>query len=262
MRPLYKKYGAFEDLSGQEDTAGEESFGFDQVNDKEIFLDGSTVSYSGIPIRYAKGIVKGEDAELLRSLKSRSATPDFPEKTFPLEAVLKTLEKFKDLSNVYVVVSIDWIGHLRKPGFYEHCDVNSSEKPRYVDGFVLFQDSKVPCVLDRPPSRMSRDMCLVVDMKRAGTLRQLYPISTGWEKDTGSPGPKGGFFFDIHALSHSQEIREEILGNPPEWLYLNTKVRIAIQERFDLKFETERKPQPGIYCLSLSSFSQKRSEDG
>ena len=62
-----------------------------------------------------------------------------------------------------------------------------------------------------------------------------------------------------------------MLNNPPEWLlkmgdketqeaYLNTRVRIVIQEKFDFKFETEEKPQPGIFSLSLSSFSQEKSE--
>lgn len=273
LRSIYKKQGAFQDLSNQEDTTGEKAFGVFQLDNKEIFLVESTVDYSGTPIWYAEGLANGEDAYLLSILKKNSKTVDFSEEVFPLEAVMKTLDLFEDLSDVYVIVSFDWIQCLQEPGFYEHCSFKSPEKQDHVNGFVLFRDSKIPCILARSNQMPDRDTCLVVDMKRAGKLVVLNPVTQDWKEDTNSPGPRDGFFFDIRALSHTQEIKEEMLKNPPEWLlemgdsqaqeaFLNTKVRLIIQERFDLSFETEDKPRPGIYSLSLSSLSQEKSENG
>ena len=273
LRSIYKKQGAFQDLSNQKETTGEEAFGLFQLDDKEIFLQESTTDYSGTPIWYAEELANGEDAQLLSSLKKNSKTLNFSETAFPLESVIKTLDRFGDLSNVYVFVSFDWMQHLQEPGFYQHCSLNSPEKQEHVNGFLLFRDNKIPCILFRTTKRLVRDTCLVVDMKRAGELVALNPVTIDWEEGTNSPGTKDGFFFDIRALSDLTQIKKEMLENPPEWLigmgdsqaqeaFLNTKVRLIIQERFDLRVKAKDKPQPGIYSLSLSSFSKEKSENG
>ena len=272
LRNVFKKHDAFEDLASQDATDGEGSFGIFQLDDKEMFLNETIVDYSGITRGYAEGMANGENADIIKRLQMQSVILDLPKQISPFEAFLKTLEKYEDMSGVYVIASIDWKRLFRRKGIYEYQEGDGSGERNNIDGFVLFNGYKVNCIVPRPSQMPDRETCLVMDMKHVGKLLALNPEPTDKMQDIGSPEVKDGFFFDICALSDSPTIRKKILSNPPEWLqkkgdketqeaYLNTRVRIVIQEKFDFKFETEGKSQPGIYCLSLSSFSQEKSED-
>ena len=205
-------------------------FAINTIINKEIFLDNWYVDGSGVRDSFATSIARGENNYLLDEIANRCKKMD-------KEDFERTLAQFANVDDVVILTTqTSFWKFFSSLQNFEHD--RSSGNAQGFAGWYHFNKNKIPVfqVFRKIPNHP----VLIVDKTTVGRIVQLSPLD-----ENGNPERVDGIFYmDIRAFSHDEELMNEFIEDPPQWLqkeyktdderreHLRGRVLIEIFERF------------------------------
>jgi len=241
LRDLFINYfKTYDDQLATRIAGKENRFGINTVDDKASFFDEWHIHYIGRSESYARAIASGEDSHLLEDISANCT--EVPKKDFE-----KTLEEFEDLTDVVILAP--------NMAFWRFFEDAKNFKPKWhrdaaqlnvkaFGGWYEFRGNSIP-VFETYHGKKEREV-MVLNKSKVGKLIQRSPLS----EDDSLENMNDIFYMDVQALSENQELMEEFINQPPEWLkevgdaekqreHLRERVRIQIFERFEFEKHEE-----------------------
>jgi hypothetical protein len=233
IRDIFAKhFSAYEDKT-KEKTDEKERFGINIVDDKASFFDEWHVHYVGWGENYGRGLASGENSYLLDDI-AKDCTEISKE---DFEATLAKIENPDDI--VVFATNI---------AFWRFFEDSKNFKPKWqrdieqlevkgFGGWYDFNGKSIP-VFETYHQKIDKQI-LILNKAKMGQLVQLSPLNEGEETES----VEDIFYMDIQAFSENEELINEFIKKPPEWLqkigdeqkqreHLRERVRIQIFERF------------------------------
>ncbi len=235
IRDLFKNYfKTYEDKTKEKIVSSQNRFGIDNVHDKAAFFDEWNVYYFGLGKNLGLGIARNEDYYLINKISENCNLIEKHE----FENVLSNFDNPNDLIILANRFSLLWFSEYSKnfkPNWYT--DISKLQIKAF-DGWYSFRDKMIPVFHIFQPNLEKQ--ILILDKTRIGRLVQLSPLNDGDLEDY----IENIFYMNIKAFSDDEQLLNEYIKNPPDWLqmkgdaksqleYLLTLVRIQIFERFE-----------------------------
>jgi len=235
LRDIFVKYfKAYENKTKEKVAGKNERFGINIVDDKASFFDEWHVHYVGWGENYGHNLASGENSYLLDDIAN--GCKEITKKDFET-----TLSGFESLGDIVIFAT-----NIAFWRFFE--DSKNFKSKWYRDikqlevkgfgGWYDFNGQSIP-VFETYHQKIDKQI-LILNKAKIGQLVQLSPLNEG-EKDE---SVEDIFYMDIQSFSESEEMMEEFIKKPPEWLkkigdeqkqreHLQERVRIQIFERFE-----------------------------
>ncbi len=234
MRDIFAKhFNTYEDKI-KEKTDKKDRFGINIVDDKASFFDEWHVHYVGWGENYGRDLASGESSYLLDDIAK------------DCEEILKkdfeaTLEKFDNPDDIVIFATniAFWRFFEDSKNFKSkwHRDIKQLEVKGF-GGWYDFNGKLIP-VFEIYHRKIDKQI-LILNKSNIGRLAQLSPLNEGEKEES----VEDIFYMDIQAFSKNEELMEEFIKKPPEWLkkigneqkqreHLQERVRIQIFERFE-----------------------------
>lgn len=232
MRNIIRRYGRFEDKTQDAYTGDLKRIGRHYISDKAAFFNEWHVHYIDWGKDDGRAIADEEDSIILKVLFKVCRHV----KNMDLSAALSTLHDISDI--VIITCNVDPNIHFNTDDNYiprwqiSDSDHNNDD---LLSGYY-FRDKKVPVYCVYPAN--TQEAILILNKSSMGNLIQYSP-------DGDEMGLKYEIFYiNVEAYSDNDELINEHLVNPPDWLkefesekdredFLRGKVRIQIYERFE-----------------------------
>ncbi len=234
MRDIFEKYfNAYEDKT-KEKTNKKDRFGINIVDDKASFFDDWHVHYVGWGENYGRDLASGENSYLLDDI-AKDCTEISKE---DFETTLAKIENPDDI--VIFATNI---------AFWRFFEDSKNFKPKWhrdikqlymkcFGGWYEFNGQLIP-VFETSHRKIDKQI-LILNKSKVGRLVQLLPLNEDEKKES----VEDIFYMDIQAFSENEELMNEFIKKPPEWLqrigdeqkqreHLLERVRIQIFERFE-----------------------------
>lgn len=234
MRDIFAKYfNTYEDKT-KEKTDKKDRFGINIVDDKASFFDEWHVHYVGWGENYGRDLASGENSRLLDDIAK-----DCDEIT--KEEFESTLAKIENPNDIVIFAT--------NIAFWRVFEDSKNFKPKWhrgikqleIKGFAgwyEFDGQSIP-VFETYHRKIDKQI-LILNKSKIGRLVQLSPLNEGEKVESVADI----FYMDIQAFSENEELMEEFIKKPPEWLqkvgdeqkqreHLQERVRIQIFERFE-----------------------------
>lgn len=236
MRDIFEKYfNAYEDKT-KEKIDKKERFGINIVDDKASFFDEWHVHYVGWGENYGRDLASGENSYLLDDIAKDC-------KEITKEEFEATLAKIENPDDIVIFAT--------NIAFWRFFEDSKSFKPKWhrdikqlevkgFGGWYDFNEKSIP-VFETYHRKVDKQI-LILNKSKIGKLVQLSPLNAGEKEES----IEDIFYMDIRAFSENEELMEEFIKKPPEWLqkigdeqkqreHLRERVRIQIFERFEYK---------------------------
>ncbi len=233
MRDIFAKhFNAYEDNT-KEKTDKKDRFGINIVDDKASFFDEWHVHYVGCGENYGRDLASGENSYLLDDM-AKNCT-EISKENF--EATLAKIENSDDI--VIFATNI---------AFWRFFEDSKNFKPKWqrdieqldvkgFGGWYDFNGKSIP-VFETYHRKVDKQI-LILNKSKIGKFIQLSPLNEEEKEES----IEDIFYMDIQAFSENEELMEEFIKKPPEWLkqigdeqkqreHLRERVRIQIFERF------------------------------
>jgi hypothetical protein len=235
LRDIFIKYfKAYEDKTKEKILGKKERFGISIVDDKASFFDEWYVDYFGWGEAYGIDLASGENSHLLDEIAKdcqEVSRDDF-------EA---TLSKFKNPKDIVIfatnISSWQVFENFKKfkPKWYR--DVEQLEVKGF-GGWYDFNGQLIP-IFETYHHKIEKQV-LILNKNKIGKLIQLSPLNEGEDENL----VKDIFYINVQAFSENNDLMEQFIKNPPEWLkmigdqqkqreHLQKCVLIHIFERFE-----------------------------
>jgi hypothetical protein len=239
MRSIFMFYSLFDDKT-KTDSPKQESFMLKTTDAKQAFLDKWYVGYPHWGQSYAENFARSEDLAIYQKIRKHCVEHNEDE-------FFKTLETINDLSKSVIVGSWDTYNFFRKHEAFIRQNSTRGQKFR-MPGFIgvfNYKNFNIPII--QIAAERSNSF-LFLNLERIGKLIQYQPAGP----DLKLENVQDIFNIAIDAYSENDEILNEILRNPPDWLknegneesqrsHLMERVLIFILEKFEFvkhaKFE-------------------------
>jgi hypothetical protein len=234
LRDIFVKYfNAYEDKTKDKILGIKERFGINIVDDKASFFDEWHVHYVGWGENYGRDLASGENSHLLDEIAK-----DCQE--ISKEDFEATLSKFKNPKDIVIFATNISLWQFFqnskefKPKWYR--DVKQLEIKGFC-GWYDFSGQLIPVF--ETHHRNTEKQVLILNKNKIGKLIQLSPLNEGEDESL----VKEIFYMNIQAFSENNDLMEQFIKKPPEWLkkigdeqkqreYLQERVLIHIFERF------------------------------
>lgn len=234
MREIFKYYNLFDDNTNEPIPEGETlRFGINTVDDKAAFFDDWHVHFGGWGENYGRDMGLGENRLLLDEISKDAQEID-------KSAINSTLEEAENIDNIFMIAnSIAMVRFFEDSSDFEpyyHPGTKKLEVKSF-NGYFKFKDKKIP-VFQVHHNKVDRQV-LILDRSKIGELVQRAPLNANENSDL----VKDIFYMNIGAFSEDEELMNELISNPPDWLsavgdsdaqreHLKERVLIKILERF------------------------------
>lgn len=235
LRDVFVNYlKVYEDKTKEKITGKKERFGINIVDDKVSFFDEWHVHYVGWGENYGRDLSSGENSYLLDDVAKDC-------KVISKKEFDTTLSKFKNPDDIIIFAT--------NVAFWRFFEDSKNFKPKWhrdikqldVKNFGSWYDfngKSIP-VFETYHRKIDKQV-LVLNKTKLGQLIQLSSLNDGEDEKS----IEDIFYMDIQAFSENQELMEEFIKKPPEWLqaigdkqkqreHLRERVRIQIFERFE-----------------------------
>ena len=235
LRDIFVKYfNAYEDKTKEKILGKKERFGINIVDDKGSFFDEWHVHFVGWGKNYGRDLASGENSHLLEEIAK-----DCQE--ISKEDFEATLSKFKNPKDIVIfatnILLWQFFQNFKefKPKWYR--DVEQLEVKGF-GGWYDFNGQLIP-VFETNHRNIEKQV-LILNKNKTGKLIQLSPLNEGEDESL----VKEIFYMNIQAFSENNNLMEQFIKKPPEWLkkigdeqkqreYLQECVLIHIFERFE-----------------------------
>jgi hypothetical protein len=235
LREIFIKYfNAYEDKTKEKILDKKERFGINIVDDKASFFDEWHVHYVGWGKNYGHDLASGENSHLLEEIAK-----DCQE--ISKEDFEATLSKFKNPKDIVIfatnILLWQFFQNFKefKPKWYR--DVELLEVKGF-GGWYDFNGQLIP-VFETHHRNIEKQV-LILNKNKIGKLIQLSPLNEGEDESL----IKEIFYMNIQAFSENNDLMEQFIKKPPEWLkkigdeqkqreHLQECVLIHIFERFE-----------------------------
>jgi hypothetical protein len=243
-REIYKYAGTYVDNSKIPNKKALSIFGINTIMDKAAFIEDWHVDYSSIYRDFGRQIAIGENQEIIKKLIGASTRSNFD--------LASTLTTLRNKKNMFILttrgVLIQYFSTESKGISYRpQWEVDPSDpmkKNHAFAGYISIFEDKIP-VFELDRGTLDDSTVLITNKKGVGQLTQTAPSS-----NEEMQANIGAFFFDVEALTGDSKQLAKLLEKVPEWLqkigkeedqkkYLQAKVAITIQERFDLSIQKD-----------------------
>lgn len=237
IRDIFVNYfKAYNDETKKKITGKKERFGINIVDDKASFFEEWHVHYIGWGENYGHDIASGENSYLLDDISDDC-------KEISKEDFDATLSVFKNPNDIAIFAT--------NVAFWRFFEDSKNFKPKWqkdnkqleVKGFGGWYDfnGKLIPVFEIYHRKADKQI-LILNKTKMGQFIQQSPLNEAEKEES----VDGVFYMDVQALSENNELLEEFIKKPPEWLkeigdeqkqreYLQERVRIQIFERFEYK---------------------------
>lgn len=235
LRDVFVNYlKIYEDKTKEKITGKRDRFGINIVDDKASFFDEWHVHYVGWGENYGRDLSSGENSYLLDDVAKDC-------KVISKKEFEATLSKFKNPDDIVIFAT--------NVAFWRFFEDSKNFKPKWhrdikqldvknFGGWYDFNGKSIP-VFETYHRKIDKQV-LVLNKTKLGQLIQLSPLNDGENEKS----IEDVFYMDIQAFSENQELTEEFIKKPPEWLqaigdeqkqrkHLQERVRIQIFERFE-----------------------------
>lgn len=233
MRNIFEKYFNANEDKTSEEIDKKDRFGVNIVDDKASFFDEWHVHYVGWGENYGRDLASGENSHLLDEIAKDC-------KEITKEEFEATLTKIKNSDDIVIFAT--------NIAFWRFFEDSKKFKPKWhrdteqldvkgFGGWYEFKDKLIP-VFETYHRKVDKQI-LILNKSKIGRLVQLSPLNEGEQKES----IEDIFYMDIQAFSENEELMEDFIKKPPEWLqkigdeqkqreHLRERVRIQIFERF------------------------------
>lgn len=234
VRDIFTKHLNGYENKMHEQTQRKDRFGINIVDDKASFFDEWYIHYVGWGENYGHDIASAENSYLLDALAKECEV--ITKNDFEV-----TLARFENRDDIAIFATNVALWH-----FFEH---SKKFKPKWhrgiealeikgFEGWYEYNDQAIP-VFGTHHRKVEKQI-LILNKSRIGKLVQLSPISEGEDEAS----VEDIFYVSVQAFSESEQLMEEFINKPPEWLskvgdeqeqrnHLQERVRIRIVERFE-----------------------------
>ncbi|MDD3491744.1 MAG: hypothetical protein PHG13_02185 [Candidatus Pacebacteria bacterium] len=239
LRDIFKKYFVIYEDKTKKKTDKKDRFGIHVVDDKALFFDDWHVHYIGWGENYGHSLASGEDSYLLDDI-AKNCKEITKEKLGPI------LRRMEDINNIVIFAT-----NIALWRFFEG---SKNFKPKWkksveqlnikgFSGWYEFNKKLIP-VFETYHGKVDKQI-LILNKSKIGKLIQLSPLNTNEKEES----IEDIFYMNIQAFSENEELMQEFIKKPPEWLkkigdkqkqreHLSEHVRIQIFERF--KYEKSK----------------------
>jgi hypothetical protein len=237
LRGIFIKYfNEYEDKTKEKilDASKKERFGINVVDDKAPFFEEWYVDYGAWGENYGRDLASGENSHLIDEIAK-----DCQE--ILREDFEATLLKFKNLKDIVIFATNATVWQFFensekfKPKWYR--DVKQIDVKGFA-GWYDFYGQLIP-IFETYHYRIEKQV-LILNKNKIGKFIQLSPLNEGEDENL----IKDIFYINVQAFSENNDLMEQFIKNPPEWLkkidneqkqreYLQERVLIHIFERFE-----------------------------
>lgn len=264
MKKMMQKLGLFQSSYDQSPPEGIRSWGFNQLDEKAVFLDNWYSEHVGWGQSYGEGLARSEDRISFKRMID--AIPD--KKEIIAQDSISEIEKAISEANLKDPIVIQSLSHsieyeeLRgHEKFIAHYDEKCPQtKISGLEGFIgVLTFKKGSSTVDVPvfdifvgSDALLKNKILVTDIQRFACWHQFAPV----EKEADRLYVDGDLLVHVSDLNQDDTLRTEILNQNPDWLqskdnkedYLRGRVVIKVFERFDIEIKA---PEAAV-CLSVT----------
>jgi len=234
LRDIFEKHFVAYENKTKEKTNKKDRFGINIVDDKALFFDEWHIHYVGWGENYGRDLASGENSYLLDDIAKDC-------KEITKEEFEITLAKINNPDDIVIFATniAFWRFFEDSKNFKPkwHRDIKQLEVKGF-GGWYDFNGKSIP-VFETYHRKIDKQI-LILNKSKIGKLIQLSPLNTS-EKDESI---EDIFYMDIQAFSENEELMQEFIKKPPEWLqkigdeqkqreHLLERVRIQIFERFE-----------------------------
>jgi len=241
LRDIFIKYfKSYEDRTKEKILDKIDRIGITTTDDKGLFFEKWYMLGDGFGKNYGEEIALLEELNLINKLSENC-------EKITLKDFENTLLTFENLEDIVIFASNFTVFQFSKslknykPKWYKNVkqlDIKG------FDGWYDFKDIFIPifCIY----SHSIEKQFLILDKNNVGKLIQLSPLNEGENENL----VKDFFYINVQAFSENNDLMEQFIKNPPEWLknfnreqeqreYLQKSVLIQIFERFGYKKSSE-----------------------
>ncbi len=205
-------------------------FGFNTVDDKAAFFDDWHVYFGDWGESYGRNLALGENSAILKKIIESCERLD----RLDFQSVFAKFENKKDML-ILLVNSSSFSVFREEEGFR----YQNSRKDKRLSGVFQFQGVEIPIYQF---FQVDADkQIIILDKNILSKLIQYSPLEEGENEEL----IKEIFFMDIQSFGENEDLMNEMLENPPDWLqenrdreaqrlYLEERVLVKVQECFEL----------------------------
>lgn len=234
LRDVFRFYGLLEKQLNESVKDVKARFGINKVDDKAAFFEDWYVHFGEWGNNYGHDLAAGENYYLLDEVAKDCQ--EISREGF--EATLSKFDKPEDIiifaTNVALWRFFDDSKNF-KPKW--HRDIKQLDVKGF-GGWYDFQGQLIP-IFDTYHREIKKQI-LILNKNKLGRLIQLSPLNEGEDENL----IKDIFYLNVQAFSENDELMNQFIKKPPEWLkkigneqrqreYLQGLVLIKIFERFD-----------------------------
>ncbi|MDD3002492.1 MAG: hypothetical protein PHS06_01320 [Candidatus Shapirobacteria bacterium] len=265
IRRLLKIFGSYKKNNSIK--KNKNYWGFNEIQDKEPFINSSYVDYSGVGEHYGEGLAENEDQIILNKIKDNSTEIVF--KDIPLGEAIKTsiLKLESNNSSPSIIFTTFYVGEWQKFNFsnsefipiYKIKSNRFKSIPNFI-GLFKYGSKRIP-VYQVLPSRRNLDKEIyVLNLFDFLDFEEYLPYSNA--KDSKTMQLRDHFAFKVTDLGVEDTVRNGIIIKNPVWLqkytdkdlYLKQKVIVNVKERFELNIKNK---EASIKVIMKSSGSDE-----
>jgi hypothetical protein len=241
------EYGTYANKLNQKAKSSIERIGYNQLDEKEAFIENWYVGYHDWGGRYGNGVATGEDSRVIEEIVNNVARTKIDRSVLEssIENCIAELKNKNFKPNV-ILVSLDPDDYRYKTGTVEFMPKWSKNCPPVnignYEGILKIKEDSLPVFRIFRRKKKENIIC-ILDLKKIGTWTQYNPCDTEKEKDF----LHKEFYLEIIDLNRDDELRNKIIVDKPDWLskypdqerYLRQKVVIKVLERFEYNLKNK-----------------------
>lgn len=234
LRDIFKHYKLYENRIKEKYDGKLSRSGSSMVADKAVFFDEWHVHYLDWGIDYGRNLAYAENSDIIEKITKNC-------KEEKGEDIDKILNKFNDLSNIiFFTINLDLYDFFKDSNnfIFSWYKNSLSLNVKGFEGWYAYKDKNIP-VFSIYQNKFNKQI-LILNKTKLGKLIQYSPLNEREDEYL----VKDIFYINVQAFSENNNLMEQFIKNPPEWLkkiggeqqqreYLRERVLIHIFERFE-----------------------------
>lgn len=245
LRKIFNKLGAYTDKTVEKIGNTVPSVGYNQIDQKEAFIENWYVHYGGWGEQYGSGMARSEDQIVFEQMIEDIETKKDITKN-DLITEISNYVKGTDLKNLIIVHTLGHITNYEIKQNTLFVDRYHHDFPKNLltgigqySGVFKIDDKVVPVVELSVAEPSLKNKVLIIDIEKSASWTQYSPVDNPEDEDF----KDGKFYIKVADLNIDNDQRNKIIIESPDWLnahpdkegYLRQHVVVKIYEKFKIE---------------------------